>query len=165
MQRYLATSLLFALIGCGSPFVNSSTGSAGGSGGSGGSSETSSGTGGSGGRATTATSSSGSGGCVAFNCKDFGLNCGVIDDGCGMQLDCGSCGDVEFCNANVCDKSACQAALEDNSTVPTLDADAHDAFLGVLNCICHDPATSSVCGSNQESQMMCGNNGWDSGQL
>lgn len=170
MRRYLASFLFLALTGCGDKFVSfpGSGGSGGeGTGGSGGasSSESATGTGGRGATTASTSGSSTSSGCVAKTCIDYGFNCGWADDGCGNQLDCGLCKDVEFCNSNLCDKTSCQKALEDNSTVPALDMSEYNAFLGVLNCVCHDPATSSVCGSNLESQTMCGNNGWDTGNI
>lgn len=170
MRRYLVASLFLALVGCGKPFVGFPGGTTGegGTGGTGGSAATSTGStggseGGSGGRGAT-TTSTGSG-CIPKTCADYGFNCGGTDDGCGNQLFCGHCNDVEFCNVGVCDKTPCQKALEDNSTVPGLDMTEYNFFLGALNCVCHDPATSSVCGSNLESQTMCGNNGWNTGNL
>lgn len=35
--------------------------------------------------------------CVPKSCADLGVNCGMNNDGCGGQLDCGSCAGGEFC--------------------------------------------------------------------
>lgn len=136
------------------------TGGAGGAGGGGG------GAGGSGGAGGTRTSGTGGeGGCVPKTCRDYNFNCGEPEDGCGNVIECGSCSAVEFCDIGVCTKSACQVALEDATTIPGLNQTETDSYLAVLNCVCHDPATSSVCGSNLESQTMCGNNGWNTGNI
>ncbi len=37
------------------------------------------------------------GGCVPKSCADLGLTCGMNNDGCGGQMDCGSCASGEFC--------------------------------------------------------------------
>ena len=42
-------------------------------------------------------------GCTPTTCEDEDKNCGQINDGCGVMLDCGSCsGDTPICISNVC---------------------------------------------------------------
>ena len=36
-------------------------------------------------------------GCPAQTCLDLGLECGVVDDGCGNAIDCGGCNPRETC--------------------------------------------------------------------
>lgn len=147
------------LIACGDGFVTFGSGS-------GGSTSASSGDTVSTTVSTTVAGSGGTGGasCTSKTCQDYGFNCGTINDGCGHQLNCGTCSKVEFCNLGVCDKTECQMALEDNSKIPT-DVLEKKSYFSVLNCVCHNPATSWMCGSNLESQTMCGNSGFDTGNI
>src|SRR5690606_12280658 len=45
-------------------------------------------------------------GCVPGTCAQMGLDCGVVPDGCGGQVDCGGCGAGTNCGgaglANIC---------------------------------------------------------------
>ncbi len=45
-------------------------------------------------------------GCVPASCEELRAQCGTIDDGCGTELDCGTCEEPEECGAggvpNVC---------------------------------------------------------------
>lgn len=41
-------------------------------------------------------------GCVPLDCAAQMLACGPADDGCGVALDCGACGEGEQCNAGAC---------------------------------------------------------------
>ncbi|MHB8879775.1 MAG: tryptophan synthase alpha chain, partial [Myxococcaceae bacterium] len=54
----------------------------------------------------------GPGGCIPRTCVTLGnLNCGLVSDGCGGTLSCGSCLPPELCGgtgmANVCGLAAC----------------------------------------------------------
>ena len=40
--------------------------------------------------------------CVPTTCAGQGFNCGSISDGCGLTVDCGTCGRHEMCVNNVC---------------------------------------------------------------
>lgn len=44
----------------------------------------------------------GDGTCVRTTCEGQGASCGVIGDGCGGTLDCGTCGAGEACQSNAC---------------------------------------------------------------
>jgi hypothetical protein len=49
--------------------------------------------------------------CERLTCVDVGAECGPVDDGCGGQLDCGTCAGGETCGSggvpNVCPDVAC----------------------------------------------------------
>lgn len=40
--------------------------------------------------------------CVPLTCEDAEATCGMLDDGCGGTVECGTCGDGMVCVANVC---------------------------------------------------------------
>ncbi len=40
--------------------------------------------------------------CDAFTCDDYGAECGVVDDGCGQLLQCGTCDDDALCTSGTC---------------------------------------------------------------
>ncbi len=44
-----------------------------------------------------AVSSSASSGCVATSCQAHNTVCGILDDGCGVQLYCGDCPQKQWC--------------------------------------------------------------------
>lgn len=43
-----------------------------------------------------------SGQCFPFTCQAFGYECGIIPNGCGGQLNCGTCDSGEVCEAGQC---------------------------------------------------------------
>ena len=99
--------------------AGSTAGSAGSKAGSGGS------PGGSGGTAGTAGvggSAGAGGGCAPKTCTDLGATCGTLPDGCGKQLDCGTCGAPKQCGAlqpNACDfPSSCTNLCKEQLTCP-----------------------------------------------
>jgi hypothetical protein len=53
--------------------------------------------------------------CVPETCAALGAQCGTLDDGCGMELDCGACKDGGACNANRC---GCEADAAEPNDVP-----------------------------------------------
>ena len=70
--------------------------------------------------------------CEARTCSDLGFMCGAPDDGCGMALDCGSCGGTGTCIDGAC--SCAPDARETNDsrlTAPSIGSatDAPDTDL------------------------------------
>jgi hypothetical protein len=72
--------------------------------------------------------------CTPTTCQAEGFNCGTIDDGCGVELDCGDCTPPEVCENNVCvDKCA-------NVQCPTPE-ECHDAgTCDPATGLCSDPS-------------------------
>jgi hypothetical protein len=52
-----------------------------------------------------------SGICVPGTCESLGAECGIIDNGCGVDLDCGGCAEGFICDENVCEcaPTTCEA--------------------------------------------------------
>ncbi|MGB5505045.1 MAG: MopE-related protein, partial [Polyangiales bacterium] len=44
--------------------------------------------------------------CIPSTCQEYNINCGTVDDGCGVSLDCGTCQSPETCGgggfSNIC---------------------------------------------------------------
>ena len=82
--------------------------------------------------------------CKPKTCAGLGYTCGTTDDGCGNELDCGSCVEGETCTNNVCGcKSTTCAAAGKNCGAMS------DGCGGTLNCgTCPSSQTCSdnVCG-------------------
>ena len=60
----------------------------------------------------------GSLGCTPASCEALGKSCGVVADGCGGTVDCGSCSDGAVCgivSANVCTPAAIASGDEYSS--------------------------------------------------
>jgi hypothetical protein len=116
-------------------------------------------------------SSSGPPACVKKTCAQQGLGCGLAGDGCGGQLDCGTCpagqtcgggGIPSQCGAPACVPAACsagQCGKMGNGCGGTLDCGtcaggqtcggAGPNMCGVAACnptACPAPAPGSVCG-------------------
>jgi hypothetical protein len=79
--------------------------------------------------------------CIPTTCADAGAACGVVDDGCGGALQCGTCGGNQLCIENTC--AACDVCKDGSCAFTSVQA-AIDASA--------QPATIYVCpGSYAES--------------
>ena len=56
--------------------------------------------------------------CIPETCSSLDYSCGDIDDGCGITLDCGSCGSGWTCDAGACEEDG-DGSDEDSSSIPT----------------------------------------------
>jgi hypothetical protein len=69
--------------------------------------------------------------CVPQSCKEQGVTCGCVDDGCGIQLDCGACGDAG---------AACPPCVAKNCAEQGFDCGSQgDGCGGTLDCGTCDP--------------------------
>lgn len=114
----------------------------------------------------------GSGGaptCIPKTCNDYGFNCGKADNGCGFQLDCGFCSALESCGGSgkpgVCGRTPCQSVLDQTTMVNNLTGTDLSAYYAALNCVCHNPQTTNQCGSDINSQTLCGMGGANTGSI
>lgn len=113
--------------------------------------------------------------CVPATCSGLGANCGLVSDGCGALLDCGSCGQGKSCGGggvpNVCGaRPAC---------IPTGCAalgakcgKTGDGCGGVLDCglcaageVCGGGGVPNVCGSGTCAPQTCATRGAECGPM
>ena len=113
---------------------------------------------------TTGLSQDGGVPCTPSTCGQLGFNCGVAGDGCGGQLNCGTCTDPEYCGGGGFDLCGGNNGLGPDGgpvCVPTTCAvlgfncgTAADGCGGLLTCgTCTDPEFCGgggydVCGGN-----------------
>lgn len=76
--------------------------------------------------------------CVPTSCAALGKNCGTVSDGCGTNLNCGSCTAPEICTANVCSLCVPQTCVGAGATCGALA----DGCGGTLSCGVCVPGTS-----------------------
>ncbi len=111
--------------------------------------------------------------CVRQDCAAQSAQCGVVDDGCSTQIDCGSCGPNLDCVSNTCPGTMCggwpviSGAYPDGSYINSCDScSVENCF---LSCTCYDfssqghfttvdvadcpPATSDI--SNENGVLTC----------
>jgi len=65
--------------------------------------------------------------CAATTCEAIGYECGAPDDGCGMPLDCGSCGGGATCTMGRCGCSPDMYEPNDSNTMATARPGLNDA--------------------------------------
>lgn len=76
--------------------------------------------------------------CRVNTCESLAKNCGIVSDGCGNQLRCGTCAG----NNNNCINNVCQSACQSNNECP--------AGSSCMNGSCTDKCSGpSDCGSGQ----------------
>ncbi|HUU00347.1 MAG TPA: hypothetical protein VM425_02800 [Myxococcota bacterium] len=91
--------------------------------------------------------------CNASTCDDLGKECGQWDDGCGVQLECGTCteGDCGADGKCSCTEGhkRCQGASYQECQAGTFNELQHcgdqQACLVDLGCVDCDPAAGNVC--------------------
>ncbi len=101
--------------------------------------------------------------CTPKTCAQLGYNCGVAGDGCGGQLNCGTCTAPQFCGGGGFDQCGGNSVIADGGSicVPTTCAQlgyncgpAGDGCGGMLDCgTCMSPQFCGgggfdVCGGN-----------------
>jgi len=92
--------------------------------------------------------------CEAQTCEDQEKECGLIEDGCGLALDCGSCSDGLSCNEDflcvteciptTCDGLGVQCGSHDDGCGGTVECASCEEFYtcdeeGGFVCICDAP--------------------------
>jgi hypothetical protein len=95
-------------------------------------------------------------------CASVGANCGMIPDGCGNMLACGTCGAGENCGGggpNVCGPDACQPTTCQQQQ--SVCGDLSDGCGGFLSC--GDCAGNQVCMQGQCVCADCGLHAYDAG--
>jgi hypothetical protein len=114
---------------------------------------TTSSTGGSSSSSTSASSAASSSGCTPNVCG--AAQCGVLPDGCGGTLQCGSCGSGQVCASNACCTPQSCAALGKDCDFPS------DGCGGTVDCglcpqgdACGAGGTPNVCA--QVTLIQCG---------
>ncbi len=95
--------------------------------------------------------------CTPRTCAEQGKDCGVITDGCGQVVECGTCSAREFCGGggpNVCGVHPCEP-----TTCTALDAECGlvgDGCAGALDCgSCPDSMVCGVVGAPNQCVPAC----------
>ncbi len=89
--------------------------------------------------------------CVPDTCAGLAVECGVVDDGCGASISCGSCAAGEFCNASN------QCAVSSGGVVPTSGGVYEVHNLGDGSCLSRidaatDNAGTQSCNGSSDQQ-------------
>jgi len=102
-------------------------------------------------------------GCSPVACTDLAANCGVVDDGCGGTLDCGTCASPETCGGggveHVCGASCTPIRCEDGGQNCGLVPDGCGNFANCGSCnppeSCGGGGLENVCGEGQCMPATC----------
>ena len=94
--------------------------------------------------------------CKSKTCAELGFNCGKTDDGCGNELDCGTCIGDDVCQENHC---GCQhkTCTSLGKNCGTID----DGCGGTLNCgtcASDQECTNNICGCRPQTCASLGKN-------
>ena len=76
--------------------------------------------------------------CVPQTCEDVGAECGVIDDGCGDDIDCGVCSDGHICMDSMCTPADCSPGEQ-----VVCGSDVGECTLGTA--LCNATGNWNVC--------------------
>lgn len=96
--------------------------------------------------------------CVPTSCGAEGTNCGVIEDGCGGTLDCGSCVEPQTCggggtpNVCGCTPTTCEAQGKDCGSVDDGCGTSLECGTCVEPQICGGTGVANVCGGGEQGQ-------------
>jgi hypothetical protein len=86
--------------------------------------------------------------CMPASCQSLGAECGGPSDGCGGSLNCGGCGDGQFCSNNVCVDQPVTPPPPPPTCVPTT-CGALGADCGVRSNGCGGTLNCGGCGDGQ----------------
>lgn len=102
--------------------------------------------------------------CERLTCAGLGKNCGTLSDGCGTELECGTCNPPETCGgntANVCSCGApttqvlCAEALTSCGRVETTDVCGTNRVLNCGTCGSGQTCFGGQCCSPQSPTQLC----------
>ena len=98
--------------------------------------------------------------CEPLECGDVGAACGLIDDGCGGQVNCGNCPDNAWCDGlhqcvclhEECGGECCgtDEVCDDGACCLPFTCEGLDATCGAPDSGCGAPLDCGECGSNQD---------------
>src|SRR5215470_17134240 len=94
-----------------------------------------------------------SSGCTPKTCSQVGATCGMVSDGCGGVLSCGTCPTGQTCTGNKCGPGTvagpgtCTHDLTCTGTALVQGCDNGSTFAGCLSAVCGYFATTHCCTS------------------
>lgn len=97
--------------------------------------------------------------CAPSSCADVGWECGVVDDGCGGELDCGGCEGDSICDAGRCEAPAADCMGIANTPGYELCVSSTSECAGVFtqggNCDEFCAAAGMVCKAHYGGEAGC----------
>ena len=98
-----------------------------------------------------------SGPCEPQSCEEQGKECGLVEDGCGLPLDCGSCADglscgednvcVDLCVPATCEDLGLGCGSHDDGCGGTIDCSTCEEFSPVTRKPVSYASVTEMCGS------------------